>query len=332
MKEARFYEKKKGNAVECQLCPHRCQIKPGHTGICHVRRNDNGTLYSLVYGAAIALHVDPIEKKPLFHFYPGSLTYSIATVGCNLRCKHCQNADISQASPSHYDTETTSSEIIVQQAIQTRCTSIAYTYTEPTVFYEYAFDTAKLAHEKGIKNVFVTNGYISKEPLEAIASYIDAANIDLKSMNETFYKQICGAHLSPVLESIQRYYDLGIWIELTTLLIPGYNDSNEELHNIATFISNIDPSIPWHVTAFHPTYELTDAPPTQTSTLEKAARIGKEHGLSFIYQGNVGSGEDTICPTCGKTLIARSMFHIGKNIIKDATCPYCGTDIKGTWF
>ncbi len=329
MKEARFYKKTQEDTVKCQLCPHRCQIAPDSVGICHTRKNDHGTLYSLVYGDIAAQHVDPIEKKPLFHFHPGSLAYSIATIGCNLHCKHCQNADISQASPSQYNIEYVPSEVIVQRAIQTKCTSIAYTYTEPTVFYEYAYDTAALSQKKGLKNVFVTNGYILKEPLEEIAPYIDAVNIDLKSMNETFYKKICGARLKPVLESIQEYYNLGIWIELTTLIIPGYNDSDEELHDIASFIANIDSSIPWHVTGFYPTYKLTDAPPTQESSLKKAEKIGREHGLFFVYRGNVGSGEDTICPSCGKTLISRSIFRIEKNIVKEGKCPFCRTEIKG---
>jgi len=329
MKEAQFYEKKPNRAVKCHLCPHDCLINEGNIGRCLVRKNTDGILYALSYGNIVAKGVDPIEKKPLFHFYPGSLAYSIATVGCNLKCKHCQNADISQASPSDVFSENIAPETVVQQAIQAGCHSIAYTYTEPTVFYEYALDTAKYAHKKGLKNVFVTNGYISKEPLETIAPYLDAANIDIKSMSETFYKKICGAHLKPVLESIKRYYDLGIWIELTTLLIPGYNDSEAELNDIAMFIADIDPSIPWHVTGFHPTYKLTDAPPTTASSLEKAAKIGKDHGLRYVYQGNIGSGEDTICPSCGKTLISRSVFRMVQNSVKDSKCPYCGTTIEG---
>jgi pyruvate formate lyase activating enzyme len=329
MKEARFYEKKEDNAVQCRLCPHHCLLKLGQTGICHVRKNEKGSLHALSYGHLVAKNPDPIEKKPLFHFHPGSRSYSIATVGCNLQCKHCQNADISQATPNEIFTEYTSPEDVVQAAKKTGCKSIAYTYTEPTIFYEYAYDTAKLAHDQGLKNVFVTNGFIEKEPLEEIAPYLDAANIDLKSMSETFYKKICGGHLQPVLDRIQDYHDLGIWIELTTLLIPGYNDSKKELNDIARFIADIDAEIPWHITGFHPTYKLTDAKATTISALEQAAKIGKDQGLQYVYQGNLGSGEDTVCPSCGKTLISRRVFYVAKNVIKDSACPYCGKKIKG---
>jgi len=329
MKEAKFYTKKEKNAVECHLCPHHCLLNPGNLGLCHVRKNENEKLYSLSYGNLVAKNPDPIEKKPLFHFYPGSLSYSIATAGCNLHCKHCQNADISQAKPEEIFSKYTEPEDIIQDAIRTGCSSIAYTYTEPTIYYEYAYDIAKLAHKNGLKNVFVTNGYIEKEPLEEITPYLDAANIDLKSMNEEFYKKICGAHLQPVLDRIQDYHDLGIWIELTTLLIPGYNDSKKELNDISRFIAGIDPEIPWHVTGFHPTYKLTDARTTTASDLEQAAKIGMDQGLQYVYQGNLGSGEDTICPSCGRTLIKRNIFQVSFNMIKNSACPHCETLIKG---
>jgi len=329
MIKAAYYEKKQDETVQCNLCPHHCLINKDQVGLCKVRKNENGILYSLVYGHLVAKHPDPIEKKPLFHFHPGSQTYSIATVGCNLNCKHCQNADISQAYPLDVFSETISPEVVVQNAVQSGCKSLAYTYTEPTIFYEFALDTAKIAHKKGLKNVFVTNGYIEKEPLENIAPYLDAANIDLKSMCESFYKKICNAHLQPVLDSIKRYYSLGIWIEITTLLIPGYNDSPDEVKSIARFIADIDISIPWHITGFHPTYKLTDKPPTTILSLENAAKIGKEHGLHYVYIGNMRSGEDTLCPSCKKTLISRIGFRVKNNSIKKMICPFCNNPIAG---
>lgn len=331
MKEALFYRKQEDNKVRCNLCPHNCIIKPNNVGICNVRENIDGKLYTLVYGKPVAQHVDPIEKKPLFHFLPGSYSYSIATMGCNLKCKHCQNWDISQATKEQilsirYEVEP---EEIVRQAYETGCKSIAYTYTEPTIYFEYAYDTAKIAHKYGLKNIFVTNGHISREALEMIAPFLDAANIDLKSMSETFYRKICGAKLQPVLESIKNYYELGIWIEITTLIIPGYNDNPSELEEIARFIKNIDPDIPWHVTAFYPTYKLLDAPPTPTSKLREAVSIGRKVGLRYIYQGNVGEGEDTFCPNCGEKLIIRNGFHVIENNIVNSKCPVCKTTIPG---
>jgi len=273
--------------------------------------------------------MDPIEKKPLFHFYPGTDAFSIATPGCNLRCLHCQNSDISQARSDIFPSTVVSDEEIVQTALDHNATSIAYTYTEPTIYYEYAFDIAKLAHNKGMKNVFVTNGYVTKEPVEEIAPYLDAANIDLKAMNESFYRKVCGAHLQPVLDAIRLYYDLGIWIEITTLIIPGYNDDLEELKHIAAFISNIDPTIPWHVTAFHPTYKLTDVSPTSGVMLEKAMKIGENAGLFYVYQGNMRQGEDSFCSNCGKLLISRQGFMISKYYNSDGTCPNCKTLLHG---
>jgi pyruvate formate lyase activating enzyme len=329
MKEALYFEHLNEGQVRCNLCPHHCVINPGKTGICKVRKNINGVLYSLVYGKPIAQSTDPIEKKPLFHFFPGSSAFSIATVGCNLHCLHCQNADISQVEQGIYPTREAEPENIIDAAKRSGAKSIAYTYTEPTIFYEYAFDIAHLAHEQNLKNVFVTNGFIEKEPLDDIASVLDAANIDLKGMTDEFYKKVCGARLQPVLDTIKHYYDLGIWIEITTLIIPGYNDSKDILSEIAQFIANIDVEIPWHVTGFYPTYKLTDAPPTSVSALEKAVEIGKKAGLQYIYQGNRGAGENTFCPKCGKELITRSGFFVSKNLTEQGKCPKCHTVIAG---
>jgi len=329
MKQALFYSAFGENIVQCDLCPHHCTIKPDHTGICRVRKNIDGTLFSLVYGHPVTQSVDPIEKKPLFHFYPGSKTFSIATVGCNLHCKHCQNADISQTSADHSSSMMVPAESIVESAKNCNAHSISYTYTEPTIFYEYAFDIASIAHDHDLKNVFVTNGYISKEPLEKIAPFIDGANIDLKAMNDEFYKRVCGARLQPVLDAIKIYIEHEIWVEITTLIIPGYNDDEQELQKIAKFIYDINPEIPWHVTGFSPSFQLTEISPTTIAMLEKAMSIGKENGLSYIYPGNRGFGEHTICPICNKDLIRRDGFHVTNNKIIKNKCPDCQATING---
>ncbi|MCD6530090.1 AmmeMemoRadiSam system radical SAM enzyme [Candidatus Bathyarchaeota archaeon] len=334
MREAMFYEKVEGNLVKCNLCSHRCRIPDSKRGVCGVRENREGTLYSLVYGRAVAQAVDPIEKKPLFHFYPGSKIFSIATVGCNFRCLNCQNYDISQMPREHGSIigESLLPEEIVEKAKRYGCRSIAYTYTEPTVFFEYAYETAKLASKEGIKNVFVTNGYITEEALRELAPYLDAANIDLKGFSEEFYRKVCGARLEPVLESIKLHRELGIWVEVTTLVIPTLNDSEEVLRGIAEFISGVGEDIPWHVSRFYPAYKLIDLPPTPLETLRKAREIGLEAGLKYVYQGNVpGEGESTYCHECGELLIQRYGYQVLLNKIEDSRCPYCGADIAGVW-
>lgn len=332
MKEALFYEKIGEGKVRCFLCAHHCTILPGKRGICAVRENIDGTLYSLVYGKVIARHIDPIEKKPLFHFYPGSRSYSIATVGCNFRCLHCQNYDISQYPKVYPDIpgEDMTPEEVVKEAEQTGCKSISYTYTEPTIFFEFAYDCARLAHERGIKNVFVSNGYTSPEATKAIAPYLDGNNIDLKG-DDNFYKKVAGARLQPVLDTIRLMKELGVWVEVTTLIIPTYNDSEEFLRWVAEFIRSVDPSMPWHVTQFYPTYKLTDQPRTPISTLRRAREIGLKAGLKYVYEGNVPGegGENTYCPVCGELLIERFGFSLTSVKIKDSRCPKCGTTIEG---
>jgi len=333
MKEALFYEREASGRVRCGLCRFRCLIGEGARGNCGVRENRGGTLYSLVYGKLCAEQVDPIEKKPLFHVMPGSTSYSIATVGCNFHCRHCQNYTISQIerdAPIRGEKQTP--QEIVQRARVSNCRSISYTYTEPTIFYEFAYDTARLSHEAGLKNIFVTNGYISREALAMIAPYLDAANIDLKGFSEVFYRDIVHARLSEVLDSIIEYRTQGIWIEITTLIIPGLNDSAAQLQGIAAFIvTNLGVDTPWHVTQFYPTYKLTDSPRTPVSTLRKARSIGLDAGLRYVYLGNVPveGGENSWCPSCSTLLIERSGFVIGTNRVRNGACPACGTAIAG---
>ena len=333
--EAYLYEPLKDKKVKCNLCSHRCIIKDGERGICGVRENRNGVLESLVYGRLIAKHTDPIEKKPLFHFLPGSISYSIATVGCNFKCLFCQNADISQMASNHNGMiigDYCSPEDVVDAAEKGNCKSIAYTYTEPTVFFEFAFDTAKMAHAKGIKNVFVTNGYMTSEAVQMISPYLDAANVDLKAFNEKFYKEVVKARLEPVKETLKLMKSLGIFVEVTTLLIPGLNDDKKELEKLALFlVESLGPETPWHVSAFYPTYRLTDRPPTPVESLVMAREIGIKSGLRYVYTGNVPSddGENTFCYKCGKILIDRLGFSIIKNVLENGRCPYCGTQIDG---
>jgi pyruvate formate lyase activating enzyme len=335
MKQAMFQEPKEGKKVLCGLCSHRCLISPGHRGICAVRENRDGTLVSLVYDRIIARNIDPIEKKPLFHFLPGSLSYSVATPGCNFRCKHCQNADISQLSRDRggmVPGEPASPAEIVEAAQRRHCASISYTYTEPTIFFELAYDTAKLARKAGLKNVFVTNGYITPEALREISPFLDAANIDLKGFSDDFYKKVCGARLQPVLDSIRLYKELGIWIEITTLVIPGHNDSENELRQIAQFVRSVGVDVPWHVSRFHPTYQLMDQPVTPVKTLKRARQIGLDAGLRYVYEGNIpGEGEETLCWSCGKTLMKRYGFSVEENHVKDGKCGYCGAKMDGVW-
>ncbi len=334
MKEAMFYERLEEELVRCHLCSHRCKITESKRGICGVRENRNGTLYTLVYGKAVAREVDPIEKKPLFHFYPGSKAYSIATVGCNFRCLNCQNYAISQMPKPQNPIigEDLTPEEIVEAAKRHNCKSIAYTYTEPVIFFEYAYETAKLASKEGIKNVFVTNGYITEEALKEIAPYLDAANIDLKSFSDEFYRKNCGARLQPVLDAIRLHKELGIWIEITTLIIPTLNDSEENLRRIAEFIKNLGEEIPWHVSRFYPAYRLEKLLPTPIETLNKARKIGLDAGLRYVYQGNVPrEGENTYCHNCGKLLINRYGYQVMRYALKDSKCSYCGAKIDGIW-
>ena len=332
MKEALLYEKIGEEKVRCYLCAQHCIIASANRGICGVRENVGGTLYSLVYGKVIARHVDPIEKKPLFHFQPGSHSYSIATVGCNFKCLHCQNFEISQYPKQRHDIpgQEMTPEQVVSGAEESGCRSISYTYTEPTIFMEFAYDCARLARQRGLKNVFVSNGFSTPEATRLIAPYLDGNNIDLKG-DDNFYKKVVGARLQPVLDTIKLMKELGVWVEVTTLIIPGYNDSEDFLTWVAEFIKSVDISMPWHVTQYYPTFKLTDAPRTPVSTLVKARQIGLKAGLKYVYEGNAPGqgGESTYCPSCGELLIERYGFVLNAIKMKDSRCLNCGSAVEG---
>ena len=333
-KEALLWNKLDEKRVHCYLCAHECMIPESKFGICGVRQNVGGILYTLVYGEVIAAHVDPIEKKPLYHFLPGTMSYSIATVGCNFKCGFCQNWQISQASMR--DGGVTSKctlmpEQIVEETKKNNCSSVSYTYTEPTIFFEYAYDTARLTKQAGLYNVFVTNGYMTRQALDMIKPYLDAANVDLKSFSESYYKKNCKAHLQPVLDTITSMKELGIWLEVTTLVIPGENDSDEELSQIAEFLARVDKDIPWHISRFHPDYRLLDHTATPVETLRRAREIGHRKGLRYIYLGNVPEGANTYCYRCQDLVTERRYMGVKSDNLKNGRCPACDTEIRGIW-
>lgn len=332
MKEAYLYKKINNKKVRCNLCSHRCIINNQEKGKCCVRENIDGVLYSLVYKKIIAENSDPIEKKPLFHFLPGTYSLSVATMGCNFKCFFCQNFNISQVPHDFKRIEgnDVSPEMLVNHALANGDRSISYTYTEPTIFFEYAYDTAKLANQKGLKNIFVTNGFMTRECVMMIEPYLDAANIDLKSFSEDTYKEKIGGRLKPVLNNIILMKELGIWIEVTTLIIPGVNDSKDELQKIAEFLAVIDKGIPWHISAYYPQYK-SNIPPTGIEKIEAAMDIGKKAGLKYVYGGNItgSSYENTFCPGCNSILIKRTGFSVSVNKLKECFCPNCGEKIEG---
>ena len=334
MHEAMLYEKLDDGAVRCDLCAHRCKIQPGKLGVCAVRENRDGTLYTLVYGRSISAAVDPIEKKPLYHFLPGAKAFSIATPGCNFRCLFCQNADISQLSKQggkewSRHARDLSPERVVSLTASYDCATIAYTYTEPTIFFEYAYDTARLASQQGIKNDFVTNGFMTPELLDTIGSDLHAANVDLKAFTDRFYKKLCGGRLEPVLDGIAQMSKMGVWVEVTTLLIPGENDDQGELRELAAWLAALDPDIPWHISRFHPDFKMRDHPPTPVSSIHQAAEIGYEAGLHYVYAGNVPGDryEHTRCPACSAVAIERFGYHIRNKLVNGNRCPECGEQL-----
>jgi pyruvate formate lyase activating enzyme len=333
IREAMFFSQAEDQRVVCYLCHHRCHIAESKFGFCGVRQNREGKLYTHVYGEVVAAHVDPVEKKPLYHFLPGSTSFSIAAPGCNFHCGFCQNWQISQLSfregAGPRGEEFPPAEI-VQKAKEYGCQSISYTYTEPTIFFEYAFDTARLAKDQGLGNIFVTNGYMTSDALMAIQPYLDACNVDLKFFREDFYQKVCRGHLEPVLESIRLMKKLGLWVEITTLVVPGQNDDEEQLTGIARFLAATDPDMPWHLSRFHPDYKLADTPATPLSVLQKASAIGRREGVRFIYVGNVPQERrDTFCPACQKLVIRRSGFGAETRMTSDSQCFSCGERIPG---
>jgi len=341
MHQALLFEKLENQHVRCGLCAHRCLIAPEKRGICLVRENHGGTLYSLVYGIPLSQAVDPIEKKPLFHFFPGSTAFSIATVGCNFRCSFCQNADISQMPRDRGQIQgrTASPEQVVESAVRNGCRSIAYTYTEPTIFFEYSYDIARLAHEKGIASEYVTNGYMTREMLDLFQgragdheAWLDAANVDLKGFRDETYRSVCGARLQPVLDSLKSMKELGIWVEVTTLVVPGLNDSEAELRDLAQFLAtDLGIETPWHVSRFHPDYQMLDRAPTPEATLRRAYDLGREAGLRYVYVGNLPGArlENTYCPSCGAGVLERRGFRIVKRALVGGRCARCGVVIDG---
>jgi pyruvate formate lyase activating enzyme len=334
MKEATLYDKLESNAVKCHLCRHGCKIEDGKRGICGVRQNRAGTLYTLVYDKIVSTNVDPIEKKPLFHFAPGTKSFSIATVGCNFFCSFCQNYSISQMprDRGRIIGEEYSPAQIVEMAIESGCRTISYTYTEPTIYYELARDTMVEAHKRGLLNVFVTNGYMSRDMLDDARGLIDAANVDLKSFDEKFYLKYCRAKLEGVLDSLRYIRQQGIWLEVTTLLIPSLNDDPMEVRELAHFIrTELGKHVPWHVSRFYPHYREQELPPTEVDVLRKARQIGIDEGLHYVYTGNVpmDPGEKTYCPGCSQILIDRAGYSIIKYALREGLCPKCGLRVDG---
>jgi pyruvate formate lyase activating enzyme len=331
IKEASFYKKLENSKVQCNLCSHNCRITEGDTGVCGVRQNKEGKLYSLIYGLCSSMAVDPIEKKPLYHFHPGSSVFSIGAVGCNFSCLHCQNYDISTAKPDFSYSREITSEDVIKHAKEQDCGGIAFTYNEPSIWYEFTLDCAKLAKKQGLYTVYVTNGYISKEPLKQISCVLDAMNIDVKGFTEEFYRKVCNARLQPVLDTCVLAKELGIHIELTYLVIPGYNDSSEEVEKFCLWVvEKLGGNIPVHFSRFHPDHNMLNVSRTPMDTLINVFNIAKKTGLSFVYLGNVASGEyeDTVCPKCGSICIKRVGFSVNLNKLDRGKCKSCGQDLS----
>ncbi len=331
MKEALHYTEKNDKSLECNLCPHNCWINDGQRGLCRVRENRGGKLYSMVYGKPCAVNVDPIEKKPLYHFLPGSRVYSIGTNGCNMRCMHCQNWDISTTGENEKYCYNTTPDNVITETADSGCGIIAYTYNEPTVNYEFVLEVSRESSRRGIKNVMVTNGYISIDPLRELFQYIDAANVDLKGFDPAFYQKICGAKLEPVLQNLAELKKMGVWIEITNLVIPGHNDKPGGILKMCDWIkSNLGTELPLHFSAFYPAHEMKDVDPTSLDTLNTAQQIARDTGFSYVYLGNAGIPATTSCPECGKRVIDRKGHNIRNLLSKDGTCS-CGTEIPGVW-
>jgi len=331
--DALLYDELEDQQVQCNLCAHRCQIREGKYGICRVRENHEGKLYTQVYGNLISQNIDPIEKKPLYHFFPGTRAFSIATPGCNFRCEWCQNWQISQMPRKMNMPERARvmPEKVVEMALQSNCKSIAYTYSEPTIFFEYSLDTAKLAKEAGLENLYVTNGFMTHEMLEMIEPYLDAANVDIKAFRDKPYRQLMGGRLEPVLDSCRLMKKMGIWLEITTLIVPDVNDDPEELEELATFIfEDLGPDTPWHLSRFFPQYKMKDRAPTKEKLLYQTKEMGHSIGLNYIYVGNVIGDNDTYCKNCGQKLISRIGYTtLLVGLDSDSRCANCGILLDG---
>jgi pyruvate formate lyase activating enzyme len=334
LNKARYYQKLTDQRVQCTLCPWQCVVNPGDRGHCDVRMNKEGDYYTLVYGQVAAHHEDPIEKKPLYHFFPGSLAFSIATAGCNVDCKFCQNADLAQRKPEDLQSIDLAPEKVVQYAMSAGCQSIAFTYNEPIVFIEYIFDIAAFAREQGLKSVMISNGYINSEPLKDLCGVIDAYKVDLKAFTEDYYQQIVGGHLQPVLNTLITLRQENIWTEIVYLVVPTLNDDPDSLKALSKWIlQELGPDVPLHFSRFYPHYKLRNLPPTPVSTLENAVNIGRDAGLHYVYLGNVPGhvDENTQCPFCHKMLIRRTGYEIISNYIEESVCPFCREKIAGVW-
>ncbi|MCL6465536.1 MAG: AmmeMemoRadiSam system radical SAM enzyme [candidate division WOR-3 bacterium] len=332
--EARYYRKLENKMVQCQLCPRRCLIAPGKRGFCRVRENRNGTLYSLVYGKPCSINREPIEKAPFFHFLPGAQRLTLATVGCNQRCKYCQNWEISQATPEAVPSQELTPEEVVSLAEKLQLPIICFTYTEPIVFFEYMMDIARLARARGIKTAVVSGGYINPEPLRELCSMVDAVKIDLKGFTPDFYRTVCGSTLEPVLTAIKTVAQTSCHLELVNLVVPGFNDDTATIRQMCSWIKeNCGDTIPLHFTQFHPDYQLQNAPVTPVKTLERAIAIARQTGLKFVYIGNVPGHQDenTYCPECHRLLIRRQGYTVIENRIVNGKCPFCNTRISGVW-
>ncbi len=334
MIRAELFETDARDRVRCLLCAHQCSLPEGVAGICGVRKNIGGILFSMNSDRVAASHMDPVEKKPLYHFLPGSRAFSIAAMGCNFACRFCQNHSLSVVTEERAIAgETVLPEQLVEQAWQSRAASIAYTYTEPTVYFELMIETARLARQRGIKNVMVSNGYMTPLAVRRLAPFMDAANIDLKAFSEAFYNRYCSARLQPVLETIAYLRSLGIWLEITTLLIPGLNDDREEIKLLISFLLDLGGETPWHVSRFFPQYQLLDIPQTNISKIREILELGAGMGLKFLYSGNMEADRwcDTRCPGCGKTLIRRQGYHVEVLGLKLGKCEFCDRIIPGVW-
>jgi pyruvate formate lyase activating enzyme len=333
-REALYWDRLEDGSVRCALCPRRCVVAPGERGYCEVRENRDGTYYTLTYGNPCAVHIDPIEKKPFYHFLPTTRSFSIATAGCNLECKFCQNWHISQALPEELYNESLTPEELVEAAIASGCESIAYTYSEPTIFYEYMIDTARLARARGLRNVYHSNGFINEEPLRELCKYLDAANIDLKGFSEDYYADMSDAWLEPVLRTLRILREEGVHVEITTLVVPGWNDDPEMISAMCEWIyENLGADVPLHFSRFHPQYKLRDLPPTPVERLETAHSLAREAGLKFVFIGNVPGhrANSTYCPECSRRLIYRIGYSVDPSGLDSGACPACGTEIEGVW-